>query len=60
MSSSSAKQATSDEELENDLFGFELVDSAAVVLPVLPQADLRFYAVFALGRRANQLSPELL
>ena len=59
MPSSSVKQATADAELENDLFGFELVDTVTSAPPTVPQVNVRYYAVYALGRRARQLSPEL-
>ena len=59
MSSSSARQAIADAELENDLFGFELVDTVTSAPPTVPQANVRYYAVYALGRRTRQLSPGL-
>ena len=58
--SSSARQAIADADLENDLFGFELVDTLTTAPPTTPQVNVRYYAVYALGRRARQLSPELL
>jgi hypothetical protein len=57
--SSSAKQATADAELENDLFGFESVDTVTSAPPTVPQVNVRYYAVYARGRRPRQLSPEL-
>ena len=58
--SSSARQAIADAELENDLFGFELMDTVTSAPPTAPEVNVCYYVVYALGRRTRQLSPELL
>ena len=59
MPSSSARQAIGDAELDNGLFGFELVDTVTSAPPTAPQVNMRYYAVYALGRRTRQLPIEL-
>ena len=58
MSSTSARQAIADATLENDLFGFEFVGSATDEPPAAPPVNVRYYAVYAPGRRAQQASAE--